>query len=465
MRNFVPKLLLITAFVGLTSCATMTSTNLFSTYTDDNKEVYQWVERGDYAQAAAKLNSVNASNGLLPDLERGRVDLLAQQYSNSFTSFQAADQAVKTLQAKATISVTQTASSAGALALNDNFTTYEPADYELGFLHLYLGLNYIQKNDLQGALVEMRRANQVQEQALKKRKEALNAAQQEAGQKGINLDVGSILARYPKVSTKLQGVQNAYLFYLSALLYEASDNMNDAWVDIRRALAIAPENKNLAQAAIRIGGKLGVTDGVALIKKSFPGLSVPTLESNSQIFIIEEQGIVEPMQAWRLDLPIYVGRDFNVFSLSLPYYPSIPDPVYPPYVVNGQFISAQALANVGTMAQVSLSERLPVMLIRQALRLAVKEQLRQVAERETNPFGGLLVNAWNVFTEQADTRSWQTLPHKINTANLVVAPGMQRVQVGDQSYQFELPKGQTALLWISRQGNSAVIWDKKLGRL
>lgn len=61
--------------------------------------------------------------------------------------------------------MSSTATSVGSLAVNDNLNEYEPADYELGFLHLYLGLNYVRNNDLDGALVEMRRANQVQEAA------------------------------------------------------------------------------------------------------------------------------------------------------------------------------------------------------------------------------------------------------------------------------------------------------------
>jgi hypothetical protein len=71
------------------------------------------------------------------------------------------DNAVKVLNDRATISLSETANTVGALATNDNMTTYEPADYELGLLHLYLGLNYLKKNDLSGALIEMRRANQV----------------------------------------------------------------------------------------------------------------------------------------------------------------------------------------------------------------------------------------------------------------------------------------------------------------
>ncbi|MGR5489135.1 hypothetical protein ACPV5F_25140, partial [Vibrio alfacsensis] len=80
----------------------------------------------------------------------------------SKSALEVSDKAVRVQQDKALISITDTATSVGALAVNDNITEYVPPDYELGYLHLYLGLNYIQKNDLEGALVEVRRANQVQ---------------------------------------------------------------------------------------------------------------------------------------------------------------------------------------------------------------------------------------------------------------------------------------------------------------
>lgn len=45
--------------------------------------------------------------------------------------------------------------SVGLLVVNDNLNEYEFVDYELGFLYLYLGLNYVCNNDLDGVLVEM----------------------------------------------------------------------------------------------------------------------------------------------------------------------------------------------------------------------------------------------------------------------------------------------------------------------
>ncbi len=43
---------------------------------------------------------------------------------------------------------------------------------------------------------------------------------------------------------------NGYLFYLSGLLYEASRDLNSAYVDYRRALAVMPNNKQVIESTM-----------------------------------------------------------------------------------------------------------------------------------------------------------------------------------------------------------------------
>ncbi|MVD33273.1 hypothetical protein D6U54_19175, partial [Vibrio cholerae] len=220
----------------LAGCANLTAGNLFSHYSAQNSDLYQSVAAGQYQQATQLLPDYVAGE-VLDNLEKGRVYFLSQQYAESQQSLAAADLAVKQQQDRAIISVSSTATSVGSLAVNDNLNEYEPADYELGFLHLYLGLNYVRNNDLDGALVEMRRANQVQEAAKKRREQELSSAEQEMRSQGLSPNLGSVLAQYPDAGKTLQAVQNGYLLYLSALLYEADNDLNSAYVGYRRALA------------------------------------------------------------------------------------------------------------------------------------------------------------------------------------------------------------------------------------
>ena len=240
----------------------------------------------------------------LSNMEKGRVSFLAENYPNSFTAFQLSDKAVRVLDDRATISLSEGANQAGSLATNDNLTTYDPADYELGYLHLYLGLNYLQKNDLQGALVEICRANQVQEKAKKRREDELKDAQKKMKNSGVQPNLGSVLSQYPDAGKTLQAVQNGYLLYLSAVLYEADNQLNDAYIDYKRALAVNPNNREIIDATIRVAKRLGMRQDLeSLLKQYGEPKSAP--QGYGQVIVVDERGVVAQRGNWRLSLPIW----------------------------------------------------------------------------------------------------------------------------------------------------------------
>ncbi len=187
---------LISWVLMASGCANLSAGNLFSHYSDQNQEVYQAVVAGNYANAE-QLQSSDVGGKILGNFEKGRISFLAKDYPTSLKALEESDRAVRVQQDRATISVSETATSVGSLAVNDNLNEYQPADYELGFLHLYLGLNYLQKNDLEGALVEVRRANQVQEAARKAREKELKSAEKDLKNQGMSANLGSVLASYP----------------------------------------------------------------------------------------------------------------------------------------------------------------------------------------------------------------------------------------------------------------------------
>ncbi|MDF2153616.1 hypothetical protein [Vibrio sp. CAU 1672] len=455
----------VTVWVLLaTGCANLSAGNLFSHYSNLNQPVYNALVAGDYAKAQS-LQSSDTGGELLGNLEQGRVSFLAQDYATSHQSLELSESAVTAQQERATISLSETAVSFGSLAVNDNLNDYQPADYELGFLHLYLGLNYLQKNDLEGALVEMRRANQVQEAAKKTREQELARAEKDLRKHGVSANLGSILANYPDAGNKLSAVQNGYLFYLSGLLYDASRDWNSAYVDYRRALAVMPENRQIIESTMQMAKKLGMREDLRLLEKRYGKASSGLGDKQGRVIVIEEQGVVEARQGWRIDLPLYDSRgDGAIYSLALPYYPGRNTERFVDISLNDQRITPYLLADINAMASNDLNERLPAMVIRQALRVWAKDRIRKESAKG-DEVGNLLFNVWNTLTEQPDTRSWQTLPAQVQTASRVVSAGKQTLKVADLAYQFEVPQQQTTLVWVSRQGGSATVWHKQLGRL
>ena len=463
MRKNVQLAFIVVSSLYLSACANFSAGNLFSHYSAQNQELYQAVQSGQYQQAEESLPE-DIAGPILDNFEKGRVHLLTGQYEQSQSAFQLSDAAVREQQDKATISVSDSATSLSALAVNDNLNIYQPADYELGFLHLYLGLNYLQGNDLEGALVEMRRANQVQERAKKDREKELESAQEDMQEQGLSPNLGSILSQYPDAGDTLKAVQNGYLMYLSALLYEADNDLNSAYVDYRRALAVMPDNQQVIDGAKRVAQRLGMDEDLRLLEKRYG--KVKRLEANqARVIVLQEQGVVQSMQGWKQALPLFDSRGQGVwYSISLPYYPSVSKPSFPPLLVNQQSISSDLLTDVDLMAQKDLSERLPSIIIRQALRVWAKDQLRRQAAKEDD-VGNLIFNVWNVLTEQPDTRSWLTLPGEVRSSSVVVNAGEQSLSVGDKRIDFNVNAGDTVLVWVSRQGDNATLWHKQLGNI
>lgn len=463
MHNHIRLAFILGCSLALSACANLSAGNLFSHYSAQNGELHQLVKSGDYQQAEAALPDYVAGD-ILDNFESGRVYFLNQQYPESKEALGLSDRAVRVQQDQATVSVTQSAMSLSALAVNDNLNTYQPADYELGFLHLYLGLNYLKQNDLEGALIEMRRANQVQEQARKEREKDLESAQNQMEQQGLTPNLGSVLSNYPDAGKTLQAVQSGYLLYLSALLYEADNDLNSAYVDYRRALAVMPDNQQVIDGTKRVAKRLGMREDLVKLEQRYGKASY--LESGKgRVIVIDERGVVEALQGWKQALPLYDSRgDGAWYSIALPYYPQVQSEAFSPITLNNGHLSGSLLTDVNLMAQRDLSERMPSIVIRQALRVWAKDQLRKEAAKGDD-VGNLLFNVWNTLTEQPDTRSWLTLPGEIYSASAVVEPGEQKMKINGQDYTFNVEAGRTALVWLSRQGESSTIWHKQLGNI
>ncbi|MGF1908349.1 hypothetical protein L4C38_02790 [Vibrio kasasachensis] len=463
MKITIRLIVLSCSIILLAGCANFSAGNLFSHYSAQNQTMYQAVKKGDYLAAQQALPDEVAGD-ILDNFEKGRVYLLNNDDEQSLNALEVSDQAVRTEQDKATVSISDTATSIGSLAVNDNLNVYQPADYELGFLHLYLGLNYVKENKLDDALVEMRRANQVQERAKAERERQLNAAESEMQAQGLTPNLGSVLSKYPDAGKKLQAVQNAYLLYVSALLFEADKDLNSAYVDYRRALAVMPDNRAVVDSTMRTAKRLGMSDDLRLLEKRYGKFDANT-PGSGRVIILQEQDVVEAMQGWKLSLPLFDSRGNGaVYSLALPYYPSASLVTFSSLRVNQQAIASDLLADTNLMAQQNLSERMPNIVIRQALRVVAKDRIRKETASKDD-VGNLLFNVWNTLTEQPDTRSWQTLPAAIYSSSLMVEAGAQNLDIGGQSYQFNVSEGNTVLVWLSRQGNSATVWHKQLGRL
>jgi len=448
--------------LSITACANLSTQSLFSHYSASNAQAHEALQQGNYAQAVEALPESPAGD-ILDGMERGRVNFVAEQYPDSFAALQRADMAVKEQQRQASIQISEGLNQAGALLTNDNMITYQPADYELGFMHLYLALNYIKQKDLEGALVEARRANQVQEAARKLREAELGQAAQEAQRNGLSQNLGAVLARYPDAGEKLANVQNGYLFYLSGILYEADGDLNSAYIDYKRALAVAPDNMYIANTVLRLATRMQMTEDLKPLQARY-GRYTPEKAGAGRVVILDEQGVVQARDGWRLPLWLPDSRgDGVIYNLALPYYRDMPRQNLSSLMLDDQVVKAGELANVNNMAKSSLNEELPVIAVRQALRVVAKNEVRKSAAKNGNDIGNVLANIFNTLTEQPDTRSWQSLPSSISMYHTDLKAGIHKLSWNGQSLDVKVAAGRTTMVWVSRQGNQLSWWSVLLG--
>ncbi|MDD1782870.1 hypothetical protein LRP49_16980 [Enterovibrio sp. ZSDZ35] len=449
--------------IGLAGCANMSVQGLFSHYSAGLAESRSLAQQGAFSQAIDALPA-GAGGEVLDELERSRFALLAGDNAQTREALDLADLAVKEQANQAAIQISEGFNQVGALATNDNMLTYVAPSYELGFLHLYLIRSYLEQGDLQGALVEVRRAKQIQEEAKKLRDKELTLAEESAHENGISDNVGAILSRYPDAGSTLGAVQNAYLFYLSALLYDAEGNENSAFIDYNRALAVAPDNQYVAEAAMRIASKQRRKNDLTLLERKYGDYSPPA-KGSAKLVVLAEDGWVDPRLGWRLPLWL-TDNNGNVEShtLALPYYAKQREMQPLSFSLDGKTIRLDALADVNAMARHALNEAMPGMAVRQILRVVAKNEFhKSISKNDESGLGSLLTSVYNAVSEQPDTRSWQTLPARASLYSGYMRPGQHELKINGKTITVNLTPERTTLLWLSTASGEVVDWQGTLG--
>lgn len=439
--------------------------DLFVSYSDQMVPLRNQLLLGHAAEALPKVRESTPGDDtyVLDQLEKGRIAWLAGQDAISKQGFAAADSRLAWEESQAKYRLSQGLAQAGSLLTNDQTMAYRTPDYERTMLHHYLALNYLQRGDAEGALVEVRRANQVQERALKARADEVRKAKEKSEEAEAEGEMRQLMSRGAPELDRLigqvkNGFQNAYTFYFSGVLYEAAGDLNDAWVDYQRGYQIAPDNQSLQDALLRLARLRGSADELKETEKKVGRKAPPPAKDQGQLVVLFEDGLIPARREIFLPLPISTSSgDFRTFTVAVPYYDNRASDTGPLTVsVGKQAGRTSSLVRLESLAAKDLQERLPGMLTRQALRLVAKEQLRRSAAKEGGDVGNILVGIFNTLSERADTRSWLTLPAEASSWQGMVPAGEVQLQLGAGSAMRTLPltvhAGRTTLVWVQRLG-------------
>ena len=437
--------LFIGAVLLLSGCSTIGITDLFQDYATQLRPVRQAVSQNNIENAQQLLpsNSRGHSNYLLNQLETARLEFLAKQNSQANETFETVYQNMEKKRQAAKIQLSTSLEQTNSLLTNDSVIGYEPAAYEMTMLHSYKALSYVFDNQLESALVEVRRANKVQEDALKDNQAVLDEQAENAAE------------GYPDMAELIgnikNGFQNAFTFYLSGLLYEADKQFDDAYIDYKKALEINSDNSYLQQTVLRLAKKQGFEQDFEEFSKRFGELKQHK-PNTGQVIVIAEQGLIPARQEFQLRLPIYSSHgDARFYSIAMPVYRGAP------YVNNDKNITLDGdnfilkpIVRLEALAAKTLKDQSTGRITRQVMRLVAKEKMRAELARSGGDVGNILANIYNMASEQADTRSWLTLPSQLSIAQNTMTTGEHVLSVpGRGEINFSVSKQGLTLIFLT----------------
>ncbi len=436
--TFIKTSIFILLSLILSACSTSAFNDLFSNYNQQMQEVKQAQQQGNFQQAISLIPSRNSGDSSynLHLLEKARLAFLATDIEQSQTDFEQVYQLIQQDQLSAKIELSRGVENVAAIMSNDNATRYDIPFYEQSMLHTYQALNYLAQKNLSGALVEVRRANLVQDQALKNNANNILKNQEKMSAQGLN--ISKFDSQYPTMNNAIgnvkNGFQNAYTFYLSALLYEAAGQRNDAYIDYKKALEIYPNNSYIQQDVWRLANNLSMSADISLLKTTLPDTIINKnnpldKKNNGQVIVITENGIVAAKQEIALNLPIFTRHNqMRFYSVALPSYQNYLTSYSPLSLqYQGKRYQSQEIVRLQSLAAKQLKDDLPAMVTRQIVRLVAKEELRQQLSRNNGELGNLFASIYNLATEKADTRSWSTLPDSIHIMRLNLPVGEHNI--------------------------------------
>ena len=405
--------------------------------------------KGADAIVAVAENDYGSKSRVLYGMDRGMTLQLVGDYQQSNAVLEQAEEELDRLYTRKIRTETL------AFMTNDTALPYEGDPYEQVLINVLKALNYAVLGQWQEALVEARRIDH-----------RLNVLSDRTKEKNSYRDDG-------------------FARYLSGILYESTGDVNNAFIAYRKAYETLEATRAWSRTAVpsqlrtdllRTAEALHFTQELAEYRSVFPNARWETsqaLQQLAQVVVISYNGRAPRKEDQFLDLPISLdalqlvllnrgfsqsnrqsnrGVDTVLYGLNghvvrvalprlIPQKTAVPVDRVSLVPDNGTRVTlnTELVHNVTALADKALSERMAGITVKAVARAATKFALaegamrgaQQAAGKDAAPWVGLLVGllakGLAVASEEADKRSWQTLPDEIHLARVWVPPGRYQV--------------------------------------
>lgn len=424
--GLVLSVCLLLAFAG---CSSVKTNKAF--YEPINAEL----RSGNYDSAVVAIEAARADNKYKEKdrfvyfMDAGLAYHYAGQYDSSTARLTKAEDAADELFTK---SISRAAASA---VLNDNILEYAGEDYEILYANLIKALNFIAKDDFDGAFVEIKRANnklEILEQKYREASDILN--------KGNKDDTSRVDINYEAEEVRFNN--SAFARYLSMHVYAAEGKPDDAELDydlMRRAFAEQEHIYHFDMPDVKYRADSGVILSVVAMLGNPPvkealNLRLRTDKDLNLVQVMYDEPGMEGSEYSHLPMPI--SEDFY-FKFSLPKIVSPPSIINRVTVsVNGKYYGdLQIIEDVGAVAKETFAAKKSLIYLRTVVRAVAKGLAAHKAKKKADDgnLGGwlkkLAIDVATDFSENADLRCSRLLPGKIMIGDYDIAPGTYDIKV------------------------------------
>jgi len=412
--------------LGLALCLSGCAT--FRSYDTELYKTLDQASAGNVDKAIEILESNNRSpdKDLLYYLELGMLQRLADRYPESLKSWMAANERVQAWERIAQIDPAKLLPGAGSYLINDRLRPYEGHDYEKVMLLTYIALNHLASGDYQNARVAITQTHQLETVIAELRSKETAKVEEDAEKKGARTSFKELngypvqTIDNPEVNALKNSYQSALSHYLAGFVYEVLGETSLAAPGYRLANELQP-NQPLLEEALR-----GLDERV----------SAPSDGMTDVLFVIGT-GTAPALRSRQFRLPVVTSNRLIVVPISFPVMVAT-SPRYLPVELkldDGQSLPVASIASIDLMARRGLLDDTPGIMLRATIRATAKavaqyQTQQQSQNQNTGLIGGLAalaVTIGSVATEQADERTWRTLPSEIAIARARLPAGAHTV--------------------------------------
>jgi hypothetical protein len=372
------------------------------------------VYRGNYQQGISIIEGDQKSlyrnrDSILLYLDKGMLTHYAGSYEDSIQCLQDGERAIDAAYTK---SITM---EIGSYILNDNTKEYDGEDYEDIYINAFNALNYYHLDNLEDALVEIRRMNNKLQFLASKYGVITSNLQRKA------LEESSPVP-YDPASEVSQFNDSALARYLGLLFYRGIGNYDDARIDqdhIKLAFANAPGVYPFPVPG-SVDEELNIPPGKARLNiLGFSGLSPVKVEEVVRIPLPEYRYI-------KIALPVLQYRPSGVTRVEVA-------------IDNGEVFDLELLEDIEAVARETFKEKAGLIYLKTILRATMKGVTSSVLSAASDEVGGqaglflwiasLGTQALAEVSERADLRISRYFPAKAWVGGLTLDPGVYSLRV------------------------------------